>query len=285
MLGKNQDQKVTENSSAIQAGGNVTVNNGLSFSEVRELCLLFLRDNFPALKEEAIKEAKSNVQEFAKKFEEKIIQNAEFITLENFKDPDVQAAINDAVQASARKGEKANTNILVDLLSERVSSTSNDFMDIVISEAVNVAPKLTKEQISYLSLIHFMTSCSSDINNLIHLEVLSKNALQACLAGFGISNSQKLHIQYAGACSIATMMQVNIYDGWMNKLYKGLGFTNLETFKSELAMLSPSTKLLLDEFDRDSKYGEVKLTSVGQAIAIANLSNSIGRMNYSTWLK
>lgn len=286
MLGKNQDQKVAENSSAIQAGGNVTVNNGLSVAEVKELCLLFLRDNFPALREEAIREAEDNVREFAQELERKIVQNAQFITLEKFKDPDVQAAINDAVQSSARRGKKANTNVLVDLISERASVSSSDFKDIVMSEAVNVVPKLTQEQISYLSFIHFMTHCGRNgLRHVSQLEPFSFMALNAVSAGFGLSDSQKRHIQFAGTCSIMSMMHIDIYDGWINSLFKGLGYTDKEKFKSDVAQFSPSTKRLLEEFDKDSKDGKVTLTSVGQAIAIANLSKSLGRLDYSIWIK
>ncbi len=46
-----------------------------------------------------------------------------------------------------------------------------------------------------------------------------------------------------------------------------------------------NTKKLLEEFDKDSKGGQVTLTSVGQAIAIANLSKSLGRLDYSIWIK
>ncbi len=286
MLGKNQDQKVAENSSAIQAGGNVTVNNGLSVAEVKELCLLFLRDNFPALREEAIREAEDNVREFAQELERKIVQNAHFITLEKFKDPDVQAAINDAVQSSARRGKKANTNVLVDLISERASVSSSDFKDIVISEAVNVVPKLTQEQISYLSFIHFMTHCGRNgLRHVSQLEHFSFMALNSVSAGFGLSDSQKRHIQFAGTCSIMSMMHIDIYDGWINSLFKDLGYTDKEKFKSDVAQFSPSTKRLLEEFDKDSKGGQVTLTSVGQAIAIANLSKSLGRLDYSIWIK
>ena len=286
MLGKNQDQKVAENSSAIQAGGNVTVNNGLSVAEVKELCLLFLRDNFPALREEAIREAEDNVREFAQELERKIVQNAHFITLEKFKDPDVQAAINDAVQSSARRGKKANTNVLVDLISERASVSSSDFKDIVISEAVNVVPKLTQEQISYLSFIHFMTHCGRNgLRHVSQLEPFSFMALNSVSAGFGLSDSQKRHIQFAGTCSIMSMMHIDIYDGWINSLFKDLGYTDKEKFKSDVAQFSPSTKRLLEEFDKDSKGGQVTLTSVGQAIAIANLSKSLGRLDYSIWIK
>lgn len=286
MLGKNQDQNVAENSTAIQATGNVTVNNGLSVAEVKELCLLFLRDNFPALREEALREAEVNVRAFAQELEDKIAQNAQYITLDKFKDPDVQAAINDAVQASARRGKKANTNVLVDLISERASISDNDFKDIVLSEAVLVVPKLTKEQISYLSFVHYMTHCGRHgIQHVSQLEHSSMMALNAVSAGFGLSDSQKRHIQFAGTCSIVSMMHIDIYDGWINSLFKSLGYTDKEKFKADVAQFSPSTKRLLEEFDKDSKGGQVNLTSVGQAIVIANLSKSLGRLDYSIWIK
>ncbi len=288
MLGDKQEQKVGSEGTAIQAGGNVTIaqNTGLSATEVKELCLLFLRDNFPALREEAMKVAESNIQEFAASLESKIIERSEEILLEKFADPDVQAAINDAVQASARKGEKSNPSVLVDLITERVSIATNDFRDIVLSEAITVVPKLTKPQISYLSFIHYMTNMSyKGRQHISQLERPSRAALSAVSEGFNLSDSQKRHIQYAGACSIVSVASIDIYKGWMNKLYKHMGYTNLEKFKSDLIAFSPSSKTLLDTFDGDSKGGEVRLTSVGQAIAIANLSTTMGEIDYSIWLK
>ncbi|MEI8603995.1 LPO_1073/Vpar_1526 family protein [Pseudoalteromonas sp. B160] len=288
MLGDKQKQEVGTDGTAIQAGGDVTLtqNNGLSVSEVKELCLLFLRDNFPALREEAINAAELNVQKFATKLEAKIVENAREIDLAKFTDPDVQAAINDAVQSSARKGEKSNPSVLVDLIAERASASANDFKDIVLSEAVTVVPKITSEQIAYLSFIHYMTHVG--INGLQHisqLEPYSQRALASVRSGLNLSDSQKRHIQYAGTCSIASMMGMDIYDGWMSQLYKYMGYTDINTFKSDIAQFTPTTKLLLEAFDKDIKGGQVTLTSVGQAIAIANLSTTLGKMDYSIWLK
>ncbi len=288
MLGDKQKQTVETGSTAIQAGGDVTLNQtkGLSVVEVKELCLLFLRDNFPALREEAIKEARTNVEEFTSTLEAKIVQNTQSIVFNKFKYPDVQAAINDAVQASARKGQKANPNVLVDLIAERASASTNDFKDVVISEAVTVVPKITKEQISYLSFIHYMTYFGiQGLQHISQLEPYSQAALTAVSTGLTLSDSQKRHIQYAGTCSILLMMQQNIYDGWMNQLYKYMGYTDLNKFKADLANFAPSSKILLEAFDKDSKGGQVNLTSVGQAVAIANLSTTIGKMDYSIWLK
>lgn len=283
-----QEQKIGSESTAIQAGGDVNIiqNSGLSAAEVKELCLQLWRENFPILRQEAIKEAERNVQKFATSLESKIIEKSEEIIFEKFADPDVQATINDAVKASARRGEKANPSLLVDLITERASSSTNDYKDIVISEAVTVVPKITKSQIAYLSFIHYMTHTSvQKLEHISGLEPYSILALPVVSEGFNLSSSQKRHLEYAGTCSIAHMMSVDIYSGWMNQLYKYMGYTNLEKFKSDISAFSPTSKILLDTFDKYSKEGEVKLTSVGQAIAIANLSTTIKKIDYSIWLK
>ena len=198
MIGDKQNQNVEAEGTAIQAGGDVTVtqNKGLSVAEVKELCLLFLRDNFPSLRDEAIRAAEANVQKFAASLEQKIVEKSGEIVFEKFTDPDVQAAINDAVQASARKGEKANPSVLVDLIAERASASANDFEDIVISEAVTVVPKITKPQIAYLSFIHYMTHVGvQGLQHLSHLEPYSQRALAAVSMGFNLSAAQKSHIQ------------------------------------------------------------------------------------------
>lgn len=285
MLGKKQEQEVGPEGMGIQAGRdvNVTQNLGLSAADVREICWLLFQENFPRLREEAAEAAKKNVQEFAAQLETKIIEKTGKIALEKFADPDVQAAINDAVHANARKGEKCNPSLLADLITERVSVSANDFRDMVISEAITVVPKLTMPQISYLSFIHFMTRTSiKRIPRISDLEAYSRRVLSVVSEGFGLSESQKRHIEYAGACSMLAMMSVDIYDGWM-KQYQHLGYVDQTEFKNDLAAYSPSSETLLKAFEKDSEDGQITLTSVGQAIAIANLSRII-KMDYSKWL-
>ena len=287
MLGDKQQQKVDSNSTAMQAGRDMSVTNnyGMSVSEVKELCLLFLRDNFPSLQEEAIKSARESVQKFAVELEQKIVNQSSNIVLAKFGDPDVQAAINDAVQASARKGDKANPSVLIDLIAERVTGISTDFKDIVISEAVTVVPKMTKPQIAYLSFNHYMRSFSvQGLRSIQELEEFSKKVYGVLSFGFDLSESQKRHLEYTGSCSISSMMRISIHDLWINDLYKYLGYTQTEFFKKDLDKFAPITKKLLDAFEKNNVHGDVNLTSVGQAIALANLSRVFGKLDYSVWL-
>jgi hypothetical protein len=284
MLGDKQEQSADAGATAIQAGRDVHY-HGLSVPEVKELCVLFLRNNFPELREEARRTAEEHVRAFAQTLEQKLVNDAASIVLEKFREPDVQAAINDAVQASARKGQAANPTILSTLISERVAKATNDYKDIVVSEAVQVVPRLTPAQIGLLSFVHFVASVTvQNMSSAAALEPYGQTALQFSLLGFGLSDSQKQHIQYAGAASVNNLLGGDIYDGLAKGGYAYLGFADGATFKAALATQAPSFSKLLDQFNSDNLFA-VQLTSVGQAIAIASISNYFGKLDYTIWLK
>lgn len=284
MLGDKQDQTVEGGSTAIQAGGDVHY-HGLSLSEVKELCALFLRNNFPQLREEARQTAEQHVRDFAEQLESRLVNCAASIVLEKFREPDVQAAINDAVQASARKGAAANPILLSTLIAERVSKHSSAYKDIVISEAVNVIPKLTHPQISLLSFVHFIKSTTIvGLTSIAALEPYGKVALIFSSRGFNLSESQKHHIQYTGAYSINSVLGGDVYDALRTRSYSYFDVKDTPAFKSAISTQAPSFATLLNQFDKEQLFS-CNLTSVGQAIAIANISNYLGKLDYGIWLK
>lgn len=283
MLGDKQQQTSESGSTALQAGRDINI-TGLSVGEVRELCILFLRDNFPQLREEAQRTAEEQVRTFAAGLEARLANDAASIALEKFREPDVQAAINDAVLASARRGAAANPNILSTLISERVSKSTNDYKDMVLSEAVHVVPKMTGQQIALLSFVHFVRSMIyQGLPNINAMEQVGKVALAFSSPGFGLSESQKQHLQYAGAASVNNILGGDIFD-IQRQEYKYFGITDGAKFKAELSTSAPSYLLLLEQFTTDNLFA-VNLTSVGQAIALANISNFIGKLDYTIWLK
>lgn len=283
MLGDKQEQATESGSTALQAGRDI-IFHGPSVTEVRELCVLFLRDNFPKLREEAKLAAEEHVRSFAANLEDRLAKDAASIALEKFREPDVQAAINDAVQASARRGSAANPNILSTLISERVAKDTNDYKDMVLSEAVHVVPRLTGQQIALMSFVHSARSMVyRGIPNIASLEQIGKVALAFSSAGFGLSESQKQHLQYAGVASVNNVLGGDIFD-IQNREYKHLGIADAAAFKAALASDAPSYMRLLEQYAADNLY-TINLTSVGQGIAIANISNFIGKLDYTVWLK
>lgn len=285
MIGDNkQDQEADNGSTAIQAGRDVHY-HGLTVSEVKEICVLFLRENFPQLREEARRTAEEHVKSFANLLENRLAKDAASIVLDKFSEPDVQAAINDAVQASARKGQAANPDVLSTLISERVARKTNAYKDIVLSEAVQVVPRLTNAQIALLSFVHFVKSVAiQNLPNISGLEPFGHQALVFSSPGFGLSLSQWQHIQYAGAASINTLVGGDIYDALGKETYKYFILPEGTNFKEAVAHQAPSFAKLLNQFNTENLL-RLELTSVGQAIAIANISNYLGKLDYTIWLK
>jgi hypothetical protein len=284
MLGDKQQQATESGSTALQAGRDINI-RGLSMGEVRELCILFLRDNFPQLREEAKRTAEEHVRAFATTLETRLANDAASIALEKFSEPDVQAAINDAVQASARKGDRANPNVLSTLISERVARKTNDYKDMVLSEAVHVVPRLTGPQIALLSFVHSVKSMVyQNLPAVTSLEQVGQRALHFSAAGFGLSESQRQHLQYAGAASVNNLILIDDILDLQSQDYKYFGVAGGAPFKEALASGAPSYLHLLEQFTADNLLS-INLTSVGQAIALANISNYIGRVDYTIWLK
>jgi len=292
MLGNRQQQTTESGAIALQAAGDIHLHNGISLSDVRELCTLFLKNNFPQLRADAQRAAEENMRSFATMLENRLANDIELIVLEKFREPDVQATINDAVQASARKGSGANPEILVTLILERVAKQTGYFADMVLSEAVQVVPKLTGPQIALLSFIHTMKSMVFRAGtDLAKLEDAGKSMLPFLSPSFGMSNTQKRHLTYAGVASthytfIESIfeLQSEVYGFSGNSVARKLGITRSRIFKRKLKKSAPTYFHLLTQFDADN-LSIINLTSVGQAIALANISNYAGKVDYTVWLK
>lgn len=284
MINDNQKQSVSANAVAVQAGGDV--NFGMSYSEVRDLVNLSLRDNFPKLREEAMQIADGHIQLLLTAFETRLGKVADRIDANRFREPDVQAAINDAVMASARRGKEANMDILCALIAERVSVTPSHFKDMVLSEAIQVVPRLTAEQIKLLVLIliirHFEPLKSE------HTLVLYENIghLVTPLLDSSIdklSHVQISHIRYTGALEISgSTFAFDIFEH-LNRSNSHFNIGKTADFKDLLKRSSPEFFSLIERFN-EQRLGLFSLTSVGRAIALGHLSTVVPGLNYSEWL-
>ncbi len=271
MWNKEQSQDVGEGATAIQAGGNVTI-KGLQFTEVRELCVLLLRDNFPRLREEARQVAEEHVKQFAIQLEVKIADNLTSVVIDKFRDPDVQAAINDAVQSSARKGDAANPDILVALILKKMSADCNSFKDIVFTEAVQVAPKLTREQISFLAFVLIMQIYVFCVDSWEQLERRYQLVEHLAAPGFDVSETQRQHIHYSGAASVAGRNAVRPEYNMFEAMEIKYAEHGLHSFRSLMHEKAPTLVKLINQYKK-LQGDSVALTSVGLAIVAAYLSS------------
>jgi len=153
MSSKDQEQYVNENSTAIQAGGNVTVvTTGLTYSEVRDIAIDVFKGNFYKLAGSAKQTADTRGEEITEMFLSKL-QKEYPAGLEKSRDPDFQYALFTVQKEYARNGDKELGDLLVDLLVDRSKQEQRDILQIVLNESLSTAPKLTQSQLAALAVI------------------------------------------------------------------------------------------------------------------------------------
>jgi hypothetical protein len=153
MLDSAQEQKVEAGGTAIQAKGNVTINqSGITYTEVKAIALDIAKTTFYELTGEAKETAAARVEEITSKILDRI--QAEFPAgLQKAKDPDFQYALFTVQKEYARTGDHDLGDLLVDLLVDRSKHNQRDILQIVLNESLSTAPKLTESHLAALAVI------------------------------------------------------------------------------------------------------------------------------------
>lgn len=153
MLDKCQIQKVEGESTAIQAGHDLSITNvGLSYTEVRQVALDVFRANFYELAGVAKDVARNRAEEITEDFLKKLnMENP--AGLKKSEDPDFQYALFTVQKEYAKTGDKDLGDLLVDILVDRSKQDSRNIMQIVLNESLKTAPKLTDIHLATLAAI------------------------------------------------------------------------------------------------------------------------------------
>lgn len=278
-------QKVSNGSTAIQAQGDVTITNGLSAQDVKVIFELLFENQFPKIQEIARQQAILNGNEFQAKVISDLHKNSKRIITDKFKDPDVQALLNDALISASRKGEKSHPELLSKLIVEKVSSGNSDLKDIVISEAIDVIPKLTKQQIALMCGVFILKDMqiSSPLGEVIYLLSRFHDKFEKAFGlDFNLSNTNLNHISYTGACNYNDFMGIDAIDAYLGK-YNNFGAANKIEAQAKVKAVAPSIHNFLEKINTPT-IGGITLTSVGLAIAITAI-NEIQQIEYSNWIR
>lgn len=149
-----KSQKSGDGSTNIQAE-EIIVNHGLTYSEVKEVALDVFKANFYELSGKAEETAKKRAEEITEDFLTKM-KDENPLGFNEAEDPDFQHALFTVQKEYARTGDEQLGDLLVDLLVDRSKQEKRDIMQIVLNESLNIAPKLTTDQLSALSIIFLL---------------------------------------------------------------------------------------------------------------------------------
>lgn len=255
-----QTAEVTGSGTSIQVAGNYQ--QGLTYGEVKDLMELLWEANFPKLTEAATERASQSVQRLIQKTFESLNEKVDRISAEKLAEPDVQQTFNSAVQGVARKGEKANIDLLANLLEMRVERDNSDFLDISIEEAVSIVPKLTPEMIGAVVTVQFVKNLT--IVNALDLEKM-----------YGV-----IYREYASKCHGVTLTRLMTVASFGAGTYMNvMGTDTLKTFKTKYPALNsqpnieaafPSLVATLRLYD-ERQLHKLDLNVAGRVIALTIL--------------
>lgn len=153
LLGNTQKQEVGSNSTALQVHGNYY--SGLSYRDIKDLCVDLIKENFPILQEQARVQSMQYIEEFALNFFNKLKDENYEILKERLKNPDVQASINSSIIHVARMTDKSHQEILCELLTEKIKEPEDE-KNLILNDAIDVMVKISKNQIKFLTFIYLL---------------------------------------------------------------------------------------------------------------------------------
>jgi len=154
MLDKDkQVQKVSEGTLAVQASRDVNI--GMQYSDVKDLVTLLLECNFPKLREEAVAEARLYVDKFSENLFEKI-SRLEVDVKNELRRPDVQAAINEGVEYTAKRTDHAELDTISDLIANKLLSEKGSLKSIVIDQSIEMLSKLDINLIRFFAFSYYL---------------------------------------------------------------------------------------------------------------------------------
>jgi len=201
-----QTQKSGDNSTNLQAE-NISITQGISYSEAKEIASDVFKNNFIELSSVANEIVFKRVEEFVNEYLQNLKNKNEKL-LNNVQDPGIQYSIFEAQKAYARTGDKDLFNLLVNVLLERTENSDRNLKQIVLEESLTILPKLTQDQLNVLTII-FLIKYSQN-NNLLTLKALN-NSLMEEFSPFcnNLSKDRSCyqHLEYVGCGSISVLSE------------------------------------------------------------------------------
>ncbi len=192
-----QKQDAGDNSTNLQ-GQQVIVNQGISYSDAKEIANDVFKANFIELKQEAAAIAQERAEEVTEKVISELNERHPE-SISEFEQPAMQDALFNVQKQYAISGDQDLGDLLVDILVDRASEPNRNMVQIVLDESLSIAPKLTIEQFDTLTLNFLLVRTRRmDVKNYDELIAHFKKRIVPFVGNLSDSHSDFTHIEYLG---------------------------------------------------------------------------------------
>lgn len=232
----NQEQQAGDKSTNLQAQ-NITVNQGISYQDAKEIATDVFKNNFLHLSQKALITAEQRAQELIEDF--LIKMNSEKPdSINSVESPSMQYALFSAQKEFAKTGDKDLSDILVDLLIERSDKEERTLLQIVLDESIEVAAKLTQPQFDVLTLVFILKySINHSLGNLEKLNNYFNTYIIPFCNNLTQENSCYQHLEYANCSSMLLGGKIGeiFSDNYLGLFSKGFPKIELENLLGDNA--------------------------------------------------
>ncbi|PTX21147.1 hypothetical protein C8N40_102116 [Pontibacter mucosus] len=217
---KNLKQEGGQNSTNLQ-GQNVNIYNGITYRDAKEIFQDLFISNFITLKYEAAEVAQQRAEEITEKFLNKLNEKSPE-SLQQFQEPAMQDALFTTQKEYAKSGDTDLGDLLVDILVDRAQASTRNMVQLVLDEALKIAPSLTVEQLDTLTLIFLLIRTKSlNLRSFDDLKVMIQREIEPFVPNLSTENNLYSYLEFQRCGHIRTGSYGNLEDNW-RRTYKGL---------------------------------------------------------------
>lgn len=241
-----QRQEAGDGSTNLQ-GQQIIINQGISYTDAKEIALDVYKANFLQLSNDAAAVASRRAEELTDRFLEKLKAENEN-AISSLSHPGMQMALYQAQKFYAATGDKDIEELLVTILVDRASHNERTLKQITLDESLSVASKLTTEQLDALT-INFLISKTMNqrVTSLPTLSNYIASDILPFLDSLEFESSAYEHLAYTGCGSIMEAAQIHPVEYILRNQYKGVfskGF-DLPELEAIVGVINPYNQIII----------------------------------------
>jgi hypothetical protein len=277
------NQKSGDNSTNLQAGGAITVNNNsVALYSIEEVSKQLLASVFGELPDETklliTQNQKSYFQALTENLQ-KVVKGAEDVK-KIVDSPDFQYISKTASISASRSSSPDLHKNLSSLIIQRVNFNNEDLKRIVFNEAITTIEKLTTDQLKILTLCFLIKRTKN--NGLLDLDQFKQYVNQKIkpFVDFKRTTAEFEHLAYTGCASISIASNdvVSIFKSNYSSVFP-------DDTRPEEILADNETATALFSAWKDTQIQNMNLTSVGIVIASTYYEQVTGdRINIDIWI-
>lgn len=263
-----QKQDVGSNSSAIQAGGDVTIT---PYQELRAIFLDLFELNFPRIQKTARETADKRVEAMLGELKKSFEKHKNNIDPGKFEEPAMQYEMQAMAIDVARKGDKSNVDLLCELFCTMMSKDCPELIELVAAEARRILPNLSHKHVSYLSLEVLVNEAAFNTPNLPVVDQTIGQTLAHISPCSEITHGDLQYVSVSGAIVARQITHVGVTPSFIKEIPELEG-KNAERIKEYSNKNGLRNIYDLQGLIEKCQIGHFQLTAVGRLIGWLNLS-------------